>query len=171
MSQYRTTTLRIVLQEAAARRLEDAWVYFKDVAEIGLESECLVLVDVEESSEYAAALGFPMEGLDTPTIEDCASWAKDHEDPPSDELLLFGFRYYWRFDAFAPYAWAPDPPPDEEIRLSLALEFYRRLGPERSDVPCRREGCRKGAIQHSVLCRAHHYESVRNEPCPFHGDA
>jgi len=171
MAQSRTTQLRLVLREAAEGRLEDAWVYFKDRAEFELESECLVLGDVEESSEYAAALGFPMEGLDTPSIEDCADWARQQVSSPSDELLLYAFRYYWRFDAFAPYAWAPDPPPIEEVRRSLALEFYRLLGPERPNVPCRREGCRNGAIQHSVLCRAHHYEGVRNEPCPFHGDA
>ena len=171
MTQYRTTTLRQVLHEASDLRLEYAWVYFKDCAEIELESECLVLPDVEEVSDCAAALGFPLEGLDTPSIEDCAAWVQQHENPPSDELLLYSFRYYWRFDAFAPYAWAPDPPPAEEVRHSLALEFYRLLGPERADVPCKHEGCKNGAIQHSVLCRAHHYEIVRNEPCPFRGDA
>ena len=79
MARYRTTTLRQVLREAADRRLEDAWVYFKDRTAIELESECLVLREVDESSEYATALGFPLEGLDTPSIEDCAAWAQHHE--------------------------------------------------------------------------------------------
>lgn len=45
--------------------------------------------------------------------------------------------------------------------------FYDALGAERSDVPCRRERCGRGAIGHSVLCRAHHFESVRGRPSPF----
>lgn len=171
MATYRTSTLRLVLREAANRRLQDAWIYFQDRAEIELESPCLVVGEVEEPPEFAAALGFPLEGLDMPSIEDCAAWAQHHENPPSDELLLCAFRYYWRFDAFPSHPWAPDPPPAEEVRKSIALKFYRRLGPERPDVPCRHEGCNNGAIQHSVLCRVHHYESVRNEPCPFRGDA
>ena len=170
MAQYRTSKLRQVLREAVEGKLEDAWVYLKDEAELSPESECLVLGDVEESLEYATALGFPLEGLDTPSIEDCVAWALTQQSDPSDELLLYSFRYY-RFDAFPAHAWAPDPPPAEEVRRSLALDFYRSLGPERSDVRCRREGCANGAIRQSVLCRVHHYEMIRNEPCPFHGDA
>jgi len=45
--------------------------------------------------------------------------------------------------------------------------FHDALGAERSDVPCRRERCGRGAIAHSVLCRAHHFESVRGRPYPF----
>jgi hypothetical protein len=95
MSQYRTSTLRQVLREADSGTLEDAWVYLRDTGEVRLESECLVLGEVEEMLEYAASLGFPQEGLDTASIEDCVAWAKAEQPSPSDELLLYAFRYYW----------------------------------------------------------------------------
>jgi hypothetical protein len=171
MSQYRTSTLRQVLREADSGTLEDAWVYLRDTGEVRLESECLVLGEVEEMLEYAASLGFPQEGLDTASIEDCVAWAKAEQPSPSDELLLYAFRYYWRFDAFPAFAWAPDPPPPHEANHLLALTFYRALGSERQDVRCKHEGCQNGAIQNSVLCRVHHYEMIRHEPCPFTGDA
>jgi len=171
MAEHRNTTVRQVLREAANGSLEDAWIYLRDTDEVGLDSACLVLQEIEESLEYATALGFPQEGLDTTAIEDCVAWAKTQKEPPSDELLLYAFRYYWRFDAFPAFAWAPDPPPPHEAKHLLALTFYRALGSERSDVPCKRVGCQNGAIRNSVLCRAHHFELVRNEPCPFIGDA
>lgn len=170
MTQYRETTLRQVLREAASGSLEDAWVYLRESGDVRLGSECLVLGDVEESHEYAASLGFPQEGLDSASIEDCVGWAKQQEPTPSDDLLFYAFRYYWLFDAFPAYAWAPDPPPPHEVKHFLALDFYRNLGRERPDVQCRHEGCRNGAIEHSVLCRRHHYEMVKKEPCPFEGD-
>ena len=55
------------------------------------------------------------------------------------------------------------------VRAQLAADraFYDLLGPERDDEPCRRPSCRRGAIAQSVLCRAHHFESIRGRPCPF----
>jgi hypothetical protein len=46
-------------------------------------------------------------------------------------------------------------------------EFYGVLGEERPSIPCRTEGCTRGAIRLSVLCRVHHFESVKKRPCPF----
>jgi hypothetical protein len=77
--------------------------------------------------------------------------------------------------------WLPgshSPPLSAEMRAQLVREaeerslasnraFYEALGPERADVPCRRAGCRRGAISYSVLCRVHHFESVCRQPCPF----
>lgn len=171
MNQHRISTLARVLDDASKSRLEDSWIYFRDAADVELDSECLVVSDYEEPGEFATSLGFPMEGLDSSSVEDCMSWAGYQSPEPSPALQLYAFRYYWRFDAFPPYAWAPDPPPAAEVRATLALEFYRSLGSERREVRCRREGCANGAIHHSILCRAHHYEMIRREPCPFGGDA
>lgn len=168
---YRTTSLKQVLRDAMAGTLEDAWIYLRDSGEVRLDSDALVLGEVEETHEYATSLGFPREGLDTQAIEDCVAWAARQEAAPTDELLLYAFCYYWRFDAFPPFAWAPDPPPPNEAKHFLALDFYQQLGPERKDVPCKHAGCLHGAIRNSVLCRAHHYEMVRKEPCPFTDDA
>lgn len=62
--------------------------------------------------------------------------------------------------------------PEKAAELARALEasereFYDSLGAERSDSPCRREGCERGAVQWSVFCRVHHYESLRGRPCKF----
>lgn len=45
--------------------------------------------------------------------------------------------------------------------------FYEALGEERADVRCREQGCARGAISLSVLCRVHHFEMVQKKPCPF----
>lgn len=76
--------------------------------------------------------------------------------------------------------WQPGhaPPPseaDKDARVRAAkraqLEsdrrFYEILGEERLEVPCRKEGCERGAIYQSVLCRVHHFESIYRRPCPF----
>jgi len=72
--------------------------------------------------------------------------------------------------------WAPGNgfvmTPERETRLREALtkldrDFYHLLGKERPDVRCRRDGCTRGALVHSVLCRPHHFESVKNRPSPF----
>ncbi len=51
--------------------------------------------------------------------------------------------------------------------MAEAREFYEQLGAERPERPCKREGCHRGSVQFSVLCRVHQYESVRGSPCPF----
>ena len=64
----------------------------------------------------------------------------------------------------------PDPAHDAKLRawqLEEGRKFYEVLGEERANEPCRTEGCTRGAIQFSVLCRVHHFESVRKRPCPF----
>jgi hypothetical protein len=32
----------------------------------------------------------------------------------------------------------------------------------------RRDGCARGAVPFSVLCRPHHFESIKKRPSPFH---
>lgn len=55
----------------------------------------------------------------------------------------------------------------QRAQLESQREFYESLGPERSDVRCRRETCVRGAVANSVLCRVHHFESIQGRPCPF----
>jgi hypothetical protein len=45
--------------------------------------------------------------------------------------------------------------------------FYDLLGAERTDVPCKRSGCRRGAITQSAMCRVHHFVMIKERPCPF----
>jgi len=164
----RELTLRFVLKAAAAGKLEDGWAYFRDSENPGLDTVCLMVpFDDDDLQSIARDLGYPFEGLDTQTIEDAVSVARHFQADPSDELLLESFVYYWRFDAWLPEPGAAEPPPWEEAKLKLDREFFESLGPERMDVPCRTEGCMKGAVQHSVFCRRHHFEMVKKDCCPF----
>jgi len=62
---------------------------------------------------------------------------------------------------------AVDPPPVEDKQRRLDRKFYDSLGPEDSSRPCRREGCQRGAILNSVVCKRHHFEMIERRDCPF----
>jgi hypothetical protein len=63
--------------------------------------------------------------------------------------------------------WLNRHPPSNEFRRRLDREFYDILGAERANQFCREEGCDRGAIEHSLFCRVHHFEMVKRRPCPF----
>jgi hypothetical protein len=119
----------------------------------------------------ATEAGFPFEGLDTQLLEDTAACAGQFEVNPRDELLLESFVYYWRFDGWLPYPGAPEPPPPAEAKLESDRKFFELLVPRRDFLACRKPGCTRGAVEHSVLCNVHHFEMIWNEPCPFAADA
>jgi hypothetical protein len=56
----------------------------------------------------------------------------------------------------------PSPPTPEQSR-----RLYDALGAEQPDTTCRSHDCIRGAVEFSVFCRKHHYESIYDEPCPF----
>ena len=71
---------------------------------------------------------------------------------------------------------APPLSPEERAELARKSEeatrqafrsFCEKLGPENPEVPCRSQGCHRGAIRNSVFCRAHHFESIYRTSCPF----
>lgn len=168
-------SLSKALRDAAVGTLPDGWLYLASRGTPTPESRCLLVLDGDwvegdddsDVPQSAASAGYPVEGLDTATLESTASWAKQFTAPPSDELLVESFNYYWRFDAFLPFPGAPDPAPAAVARLNEQRAFYDCLGEERSGVPCRQQACARGAIELSVFCRVHHFENVRRVPCPF----
>lgn len=168
-------SLSKALREASAGTLPDGWLYLSSRGAPTPDSRCLLVVeddwvkgdDDSDVPQAAVIAGYPVEGLDTATLESTASWVKQFASPPSDELLVESFNYYWRFDAFLPFPGSPDPPPAEEARLNEQRAFYECLGEERSTVSCRHQDCGRGAIELSVFCRVHHFENVRRIPCPF----
>lgn len=168
------TTLRDLLRAALAKELPSGWVYLPAPGELLLHTPCLLLADdpdadFDERGIPLAAVshGFPAEGLDSDRIEDAAQWARQFIDPPPDDLLLASYVYYLRFDAFLPSPKAPPPPSAAESKNRSDLAFYNALGPERSDEPCSKAGCPRGAISQSRYCRVHHFEMVKGDPCPF----
>jgi hypothetical protein len=170
MTIVRHSTLREVLRQAAARSLEESWVHLRSESP-SLESECVVISDSEETNSAAIAAGFHVSGLGTEELQDVADCAAHFEREPSDSLLLESFLYYWRFDAWLPNPGAPDPLPAAESKAIRDREFFDLLKPRVSFIRCRSHGCDRGAVEHSVLCSVHHYEMIRNEPCPFNSDA
>jgi hypothetical protein len=63
--------------------------------------------------------------------------------------------------------WAADPPPVETPQQKRDREFYSKLGPEDPSRPCKHEGCYRGAVPASVLCKRHHFEMIQRRDCPF----
>lgn len=52
-------------------------------------------------------------------------------------------------------------------QLQQDREFFDSLGEESCDRECKREGCTRGPVRFSSLCRIHHFEMIQNRPCPF----
>jgi hypothetical protein len=50
--------------------------------------------------------------------------------------------------------------------LQLDRDFVERLGAEYTDYLCRAEGCGRGHVRYSVLCRLHHVEQIMKRPLP-----
>jgi hypothetical protein len=157
------------LRSALHRTLPSGWLYLPDVVRFTAETPCVLVEHLEMERDVREALRgeFPNEGLSTDLMEDTGEAARLFVDPPSDELLVESFNYYRRFDAYLPKPGAPEPPPWKETQTRIDREFIALLGLERSDQPCRREQCDRGAISHSVLCKRHHFESIRGRPYPF----
>jgi len=55
----------------------------------------------------------------------------------------------------------------ESLTLESDRHFFDLLGTEDDTQPCKKVGCTRGRIRYSVLCKVHHFEQVRNHPCPF----
>jgi hypothetical protein len=140
---------------------------------VDLETPCMLVTDLDAAPNergiptVAAERGFSREGLDNSTIDDVVVWARRFQDPPDASLMLQVFTYYWRYDAFPEAPGAGPPPPWEEIQRRLDREFCDCLGPERAHAKCQHDGCTRGSIEHSVMCRVHHFEMVKKRPSPF----
>lgn len=55
----------------------------------------------------------------------------------------------------------------ERLTLESDREFFNLLGSEDHSQPCKKVGCTSGRIKYSALCKIHHFEQIRNRPCPF----
>ena len=166
-------TLRHIFHQATQEQ-PDAWLYLPgDVKQWTLDTEAFLLNPEFEPGNDDPILPDDLahkglhEALDTRTITDCVQWADRLAGRPDDNVRLQSFIYYLRFDAFLPKIGAPDPPPWEETQRRLDSEFYDRLGMEDMTRPCKRDGCSRGAIPNSVLCKRHHFEMIKHRECPF----
>jgi hypothetical protein len=62
---------------------------------------------------------------------------------------------------------AIDPPPVEDRQRKKDRKFYEQLGPEDLTRPCKHDGCCRGSVRFSVLCKRHHFEMIKHRDCPF----
>ncbi len=150
------------------------WIYFPTgTSEPDLQTTCILVtdssveVDASHRPVFAVERGFDVEGLDADAIEAIVDGARKFRDPPDDKLLLEAFNYYRTYDAFLPRPGAEPPPSVEETMRKLDREFYDCLGDELPERPCKRPGCSRGAVPLSVMCRVHHFEMIKERPCPF----
>jgi hypothetical protein len=160
--------LAAVIRAVGNGELPRGWLCLAD-GDMTPQTNGILLVDTEddELDEVAVKLGYPQVSLDTDVTEDICHAAQQLVANPTDEQLLRCFKYYHDFDAFIPSLDAPDPPPAEESMKMMDREFYGSLGAERTNVACRNPGCPRGAIEYSIFCRPHHFESVQRRESPF----
>jgi hypothetical protein len=145
--------------------LPTGWTFLPATAEVTAATPCLLLS--EDDLSDAPTQGFPREALEAGVVEDTARWTRNFEDPPSDALLVESFVYYLVNDAPLPAPNAPEPAPWAEVERRIDREFYDSLGAERPGTTCRRPQCSRGTVELSVLCRPHHFESIKGRPSPF----
>jgi hypothetical protein len=157
-----------IIRSAANDELPHGWLYLPQ-GEITANTECVFLADIETDDlpSTGAALGFPNEGLATDDLKDIFQCARRLVANPSDTVLVRAFNCYLKFDAYLPSIDAPDPPAPEVVLADLDKQFYQSLGDEREGTVCQKAGCGRGAVALSVFCRPHHFESIRQRPCPF----
>jgi hypothetical protein len=54
------------------------------------------------------------------------------------------------------------------VKYSRAdMEFFNSLFPEEGSEICRHEDCRRRTIKNSVMCAKHHFEMIKQKPCPW----
>jgi hypothetical protein len=156
-----------MIRAAASDELPCGWLYLPR-GEITTQTECVLLVDdTEDLPNIGAMLGFPDEGLSTDDLKGIFECAQRLVANPSDSVLVRAFSYYLKFDAYLPSIDASDPPPPEVVLADLDRQFYDSLGAERESSVCRKTGCKRHAVALSIFCRPHHFESVKQRPCPF----
>jgi len=168
-------TLMQAIQQVRSSHIDQhAWLFITgDAVTLGPTSEVeFGSIDFDEDSDREILPdGFEQRGLystiDLQTVEGCIVWADRLAGRADDLTAADSIRYYIRFDAFPQRIGAPDPPPWEETQARLDREFYDRLGTEDTSRPCHHEGCTRGSVRFSVLCRPHHFESIQHRPSPF----
>ncbi len=165
--------LKEIFKLASTGKLPEDFCYLPAHRNWTLETEGRFVEWPEEDLEADADLPKEatennlIEGLDGQTIESIVQWADRLAGKQSDSARLDVFLYYHKYDAFPDKLNSPPPPPTNEIIARLDREFYDQLGEERPGTKCKREGCERGTVQYSVLCKNHHFESIKKKPCPF----
>jgi hypothetical protein len=174
MSASMTTLLQVIQRVRNGPTSDEDWLYIAgDAADLTLDTEADLGCPQfdEETDDEIDPPGFSERGLrstiDVDTLSHSIAWADRLSGTKDESASLDIIRYYIRFDAWPETLNAPDPPSRDEVLRRLDREFVDELGAEDSSRKCRRDGCDRGVVKLSVLCRRHHFENIRNRPYPF----
>jgi len=121
----------------------------------------------EHGQPFLALLNDLEETLDGPDLEYVISYADNRSGSNEHSARVYTIRYYLNSQEIPDVIGIGLPPTREEIIAGLDQKFYDLLGPERTAHKCKATGCEHGAIEHSLLCRRHHFENIKGRPCPF----
>jgi hypothetical protein len=175
MSLNFTLTRFVDIIRDSERVIPKGWLFLPNVQEWTIDTQGIV-VDIDSLDESEVnenempivteekSLIITLDGGTLKSINVCASQL---ENPPSDRTLLEAFIYYYRFDAFLPELGAADPPQTEVVIHNIDRQFYNSIGEESLNNKCKQNGCDRGIVNFSVFCRVHHFESIKEKPCPF----
>lgn len=164
----------IIQRLRAGDASSDDWLYIcGDAEDLSLATEADLGCPEfdEDADEEITPPGFEDRGLwvtiDKETVDQCIAWGDRLAGKQGDAAAADVIRYYVRFDDWSETLNAPEPLPSSDASLRLHREFRDSLGAEDPARPCRHEGCSRGSVKFSVLCRRHHFEKVRGCPYPF----
>jgi len=170
MTDLRSAIRRLRANDAS----DDCWLYISgDAEDLMLDTEADLGCPEfdEDADEEIHPPGFDARGLwctiDKQTVDACLQWADRLAGHADDRAAAAVIRYYIRFDAWPEALDSPDPPPAIEIKGRIDRAFCDALGEEDVTRQCRHEGCYRGAVRLSVLCRRHHFEDICGRPYPF----
>lgn len=154
--------------------LEEGWLYLPENKDWHLNTPCQIIdidklddhqLDENDEPLFAQEQGL-VSTLESYTVESIVTYANSLDEQLTDTLLLESFLFYYDHDAFLPYS-GFKPLPNEEYQQKVDRDFFDALGVERADTQCKKTECSRGAISDSVFCKIHHYEMLKNKPCPF----
>jgi hypothetical protein len=170
-----TLTRLVDIIRDTKRAIPEGWLFLPNNKEWTIDTQGIVIdIDLLEESEInenempiateETNLIITLDGGTLASIYVCAARL---ENQPCDRTLLEAFIYYYKFDAFLPEIGAAEPQPIEVIIHNMDRQFYDSLGKENSSIKCKQNTCNRGSINLSVFCRIHHFESIKEKPCPF----
>ena len=159
-----------ILHKSISKNLPEGWLCVKADEEEFTEKTLVTIIDLDDFTDEEIDQFEEEKGLhvliDSQTLEDIADFAHNIEKPLTDETLLESFIYYVENDAFLTEK-GFKPLPQEDWQRKIDQDFYDQLGSESETEKCKKENCDRGKINASVFCKVHHFEMIKQKPCPF----
>jgi hypothetical protein len=168
--------------------VETRWGGSEDAPSAGRLAELVAELDTKDEEHPDACLVHQASGWLLRLDEEGFAYLEDEDLQTVSHMegisRAAGLDLWLRFASAGPdgvrdEAWCQGPRVflDEEVAsiqaqaeaqtLEADRQFFNLLGTEDAARPCKRIGCTRGRIVGSALCKVHHFEQLRNRPCPF----